>query len=105
MNLTTDVMNLQEMQLKIYKKRSCIMKIGIDLGGSHIAIGLVQDDKIIMKKERSFLDEDRKNIKKAIKDSIIKFIEEILHEADLKLKDIELIGIAAPRNTRKKCNY
>ena len=75
------------------------MKIGIDLGGSHIAVGLVQDDKIIIKKERSFLDEDRKNIKKVIKDSIIKFIEEILHEADLKLNDIELIGIAAPRNT------
>lgn len=74
------------------------MKIGIDLGGSHIAVGLVENDKIINKKEKSFLEDERKDIKKTIEDSIINFIEEILNDENLKLDDIELIGIAAPRN-------
>ena len=74
------------------------MKIGIDLGGSHIAVGLVENDKIINKKEKSFLEDERKDIKKTIENSIISFIEEILNDENLNLDDIELIGIAAPRN-------
>ena len=43
------------------------MKIGIDLGGSHIGIGLVQEDKIIDIKEKQFNRQDRVNIEEKIK--------------------------------------
>ena len=31
------------------------MKIGIDLGGSHIGIGLIEYDNILIIKERNFI--------------------------------------------------
>ena len=36
----------------------CIMKIGIDLGGSHIQIGLVERGKVVQKREYNFKKED-----------------------------------------------
>ena len=47
------------------------MKIGIDIGGSHIACGLVDNGNIIMKKEKDFLEKDKVNIKKIIEATII----------------------------------
>lgn len=66
------------------------MKIGIDLGGSHIAIGLVDENgKIIEKVE--------KNIK--LNDNLISEIEPFIIENIMQfklLKPIEMIGIAIP---------
>lgn len=59
--------------------------------------GLIEKDKIILKKEKDFLDEDRNKIEEAIKNTIINFIENILDEKNIKLNHIELIGISAPR--------
>ena len=43
------------------------MNIGIDIGGSHIGVGLVgSSGKIINKKEVDILPEDKKNIEKKI---------------------------------------
>ena len=40
------------------------MKIGIDLGGSHIAIGVVDENgRIIEKQERRILDKEKQEIK------------------------------------------
>ena len=39
------------------------MKIGIDLGGSHIGVGLIENDQILISKEKNFTREDRENIK------------------------------------------
>ena len=40
------------------------MKIGIDLGGSHIAIGVIDDNlKIIEQMERRILAEEKENTK------------------------------------------
>ena len=72
------------------------MKIGIDLGGSHIAVGIVENDKIICKKEKDFVEEDRKDIENVIKNVIIEFIEKNLKESNTELSSIEKIGIAAP---------
>lgn len=55
------------------------MKIGIDIGGSHIAIAKVEENKIIDKKEynydEKFKEEIRKNIVEYIKKEVSEIIE------------------------------
>lgn len=72
------------------------MKIGIDLGGSHIGVGLIEGDKILISKEKNFNREDRENIKDTIINQIDILISDILEERSLKIQEIELIGIASP---------
>ena len=73
------------------------MKIGVDIGGSHVAVGLVNDNgEIILKKQKNITLEDRKNIEKFIEENVAISINNILKEANLEQKDIELIGIACP---------
>lgn len=72
------------------------MKIGIDIGGSHIGIGLIDNSEIVASKEKNFNREDRKEIEKTIMNSIQEMITELLEEQNLKIEMIELIGIAAP---------
>lgn len=72
------------------------MKIGIDLGGSHIGIGLIENDKILILKERNFNRQDRENLKDNIIKYTQKMIFEILKEKNILISDIELIGIASP---------
>ena len=56
------------------------MKIGIDLGGSHIGIGLVDQDKIIYKLEKNFVEKDKKDIEQTIRKYIHESIGNILEE-------------------------
>lgn len=73
------------------------MRIGIDIGGSHIGVGLVNENGIIIaKKEKDFSKEDKQNIKKEIEQIIITFIKELLEENNMTIKQIEKIGIASP---------
>lgn len=69
------------------------MRIGIDLGGSHIGIGIIDNGKIIRKKEIDISYEE--NIKEKIESYIDTEINKILQQYD-----IDLIGIAAPGNPR-----
>lgn len=49
------------------------MKIGIDLGGSHIAIGVIDDKGYIVEKtEKRLLTKDKKDIKTSIENYIKK---------------------------------
>ena len=72
------------------------MRIGIDLGGSHIKIGLIDNDKIINEREKNFTDEDRKNIKDVIINTSINMIDELLKENQINKNEVDLIGIASP---------
>ncbi len=73
------------------------MRIGIDLGGSHVGVGLIEGSQIIGEiKDVSFTKEDRNHIEDVIIDTIVTFVNDILRENKLKLEDIELIGIACP---------
>ena len=72
------------------------MKIGIDLGGSHIGIGLIEKDEILILKERNFNRQDRENLKENIVKYTENMISEILKEKNILISDIELIGIASP---------
>ena len=68
------------------------MKIGIDLGGSHIAIGVIDDKGYIVEKiEKRLLSKDKKNIKETIENYIIKNTNDLMSK--YKIKEI---GIAVP---------
>lgn len=82
------------------------MNIGIDIGGSHIGVGLVgSSGKIINKKEVDITEKDKKNIEKMIINTIINFIKSILKEQDIETKEIGYIGIASPGNIENNCIY
>ena len=68
------------------------MKIGIDLGGSHIAVGLIQSNgNILSKKEVQILKEDEKNITDIIENYICTSVAEITE-----FNSVDEIGIAIP---------
>lgn len=68
------------------------MKIGIDLGGSHIAIGVVDNKGIIIEKiEKRLTSVEKKDIKLSIEEYITKNVLEFSRK--YKIKDI---GIAIP---------
>ena len=57
------------------------MRIGIDIGGSHIGIGLVDNkNNIIIKKEHNWTSEEKNNFLKSIQIYIKKIIKEIKEE-------------------------
>ena len=66
------------------------MKVGIDIGGSHIGIGLINEDgKIVEKVEKDI------KINENIQEEIEQFIIEKVMQFQL-LNEIEMIGIAVP---------
>ena len=66
------------------------MKIGIDIGGSHVGIGLVDNNGSILQKEEMFI-KDKTNIQEKIEEFIL---ENVIQMA--LIHDIENIGIAVP---------
>lgn len=77
------------------------MKIGIDLGGSHIAIGLVKEEKILQKIEYDFSEEDKNNLEPIIKKVIQNAINKILENTPL--EEIEMVGISVPGSPKNGC--
>lgn len=70
------------------------MKVGIDLGGSHIGVALINDkDEIVKKIEKDI--EKSKNISSEILAMIDSYISKFKEEYN-----IELIGIASPGNPK-----
>lgn len=74
------------------------MKIGIDIGGSHIGIGLINTHgKILAKEEQDIsnnIKDDNYNIK--LVDTIIELIKKVLDKTKTDIKEISLIGMAIP---------
>lgn len=80
------------------------MKIGIDLGGSHVAIGMVDDNHEIIEKRTYYMsDKGSSTLESYIISSIIKGINEILNSTCRKLSKIESIGISTPGNPKDGC--
>lgn len=68
------------------------MKIGIDLGGSHIAVGVINNNGHIVEKfEKRLMAKEKENIKKSIEDYIIENVKKLLQNYN-----ISEIGIAVP---------
>ena len=74
------------------------MKIGIDLGGSHIAIGVVDNKgKILEKVEKRITKAEKNTIKKVIEDYIIEKTANFLQQYN-----ITEIGIAIPGTVKNE---
>ena len=72
------------------------MKIGIDIGGSHIAIGVVDSKgRIVEKIEKSWTNDEKQDIKKAIEE----YIKENYRSLEKKYS-IEKIGISIPGDSK-----
>lgn len=73
------------------------MKIGMDIGGSHIAMAVIDSKgKIIEKQERNFTDEDRIHIEEVVENTIIETVKKWK-----KTYPITQIGIAMPGNAEE----
>ena len=75
------------------------MKIGIDIGGSHIASGIVlESGKFIGKESRdlNLKDKDLERIEEIIIDIIKSEIRLLLDRFNYEIADIKMIGISAP---------
>lgn len=74
------------------------MKIGIDIGGSHIGIGLINANGTIIAKEEKDIANRQKNESygTVLVQTIIDLITTILEKSKMKIQDISLIGIAVP---------
>lgn len=71
------------------------MKIGIDLGGSHIGVGLVNDENIIVsKKEHNWTEEEKDNLFESVEKACKKIIKELMVENNI--SKIDKIGIGYP---------
>ena len=76
------------------------MKIGIDIGGSHIAIAKVEENKIIDKKEYNYDEKFKEEIRKNIVEYIKKEVSEIIEK-----EKIEKVGISIAGRLRENVLY
>ena len=72
------------------------MKIGIDLGGTHIGVGLIEDVELKAVTDVVFSEEDRKDIENAILNHIDALIQELLNKTGISMNEIISIGAACP---------
>ena len=76
------------------------MKIGIDLGGSHIGIGLINKNNEIMDKlEKDWSKEEKENLWTILPITMKMMIKELLEKNSI--TNIECIGIGVPRSRIK----
>ncbi len=74
------------------KRKGDKMKIGIDLGGSHIAIGIVdKNGKIIEKNEKRLTKVEKRDIKNSVKEYIVEQVKQLKEKYTVKE-----IGIGMP---------
>lgn len=73
-----------------------MVRIGVDIGGSHVGVGIVKNGSIIDFAGRDLSKTDRLNIRDSLVDTIISLINDVLEDSNLGVSDIESIGIAAP---------
>lgn len=72
------------------------MKIGLDIGGSHIAIGVVNEHhELVLHKENEIKISEAKNSNEVLLNNMIQMLEDVINE--IGKENVELIGISAPR--------
>lgn len=72
------------------------MKLGIDIGGSHIAIGVVDSNgRIVEKIEKSWTNEEKQNIEKSIEEYIKENYKILANKYS-----IEKVGMSIPGNSK-----
>ena len=72
------------------------MKIGIDIGGSHISIGVIDNDNKLLKKyKKNFFIKEKQNIISEIEVFITETLKEVKN-----IYEIEMIGVAIPGSAK-----
>ena len=74
------------------------MRIGIDIGGSHVGIGLINENGTIIAKEEQELNNYSKeeNYGEKLTSTIIELITKLLENNNIDINKISLIGLAIP---------
>ena len=74
------------------------MKIGIDIGGSHVGIGLINENGTIIAKEEQDMNNNLKeeNYNQKLVQTIIDLITKLLDSKKIDINKISLIGMAIP---------
>lgn len=70
------------------------MRIGIDLGGSHIGLGLVEGEEILEKKVHNFSSEEKIEIESFLEKWILEALEQLLQNIDK--NEVKQIGVSTP---------
>lgn len=77
------------------------MRVGIDVGGSHIGLGIIDDEnKLIIKEERDY-EVQKEDMSEIVIETIIDLLQKVLEKQRFTIKDIEQIGVAFPGTTSK----
>ena len=71
------------------------MRVGIDLGGSHIGIGIIENGKIIEKMEKDIVKNETEN-------EILRYIDNSISNILNGIDEIEYIGIATPGYKKRR---
>lgn len=81
------------------------MNIGIDVGGSHIGLGIVNDNgEILVKAEKDYVT-TQKDMSQIVIKTIIELINEVIENGKIRKEEIKKIGIAFPGTVSKRnCN-
>ena len=78
------------------------MKVGIDVGGSHIGLGVLDNNGIlILKKEKDYAEREE-DMSAIVISTIIDLLEELINDRKIKKDEIESIGIAFPGTVSDK---
>lgn len=72
------------------------MRIGIDVGGSHIGLGIIDDKGILLLKEERDYSHYEKDMSNIVIKTIIELLNNIMEEKGITASDIELMGVAFP---------
>ncbi len=72
------------------------MKIGIDLGGSHVGVGLIEGSDLIATEDKFFVSSDRDDMEAAVIRNITELVDLVLKNNNMTLEEIESIGVASP---------
>lgn len=73
-----------------------MIRIGVDIGGSHVGVGVIKNGNLIDMSGIDLSKQDKQNIKEALVNHILELINEVLDDTQLSISEIEMIGIAAP---------
>ena len=84
------------------------MKIGIDIGGSHIACGIVDKNGKLIAKETRDIDISKIKEEKRVENLLLEIIDNeikiLLNKNNYTIGDITKIGVAVPGSPEKRDN-
>lgn len=72
------------------------MRIGIDIGGSHLGVGLVNEDGIIIQKKETDIVKEKNLTEAEIVVTLIETINEMLKQSQVNISEIDFVGVAYP---------